>query len=310
VEPDFKQLKRMITILLEQAQIRYITLTGGEPFMHRDILKIIRFINDLGPGVMIISNGGMITPQVAARLKTMRVHYIQVTLGGADADTHDALCGDGTFRKLNRAVSCLRDAGITVGGSYLCTAHNYTQAGKVFDLFAGFDVKQVAFNRFNPSGESRRIMLSLMPTRSQVLTALAEVEQKAARYRLRVVSTMPLPPCVFDAGDFPHLEFGNCSAGTDHAQFAIGTNGNVRLCTLQKNAIGSLLETPLNELIHHRIVQNFRSAIPGFCKECPLAPGCLGGCGAAAEWVFGTADELDPFLAQHVMEDFKERVKA
>ena len=48
--------------------------------------------------------------------------------------------------------------------------------------------------------------------------------------------------------------------------------------------------------------------IPAFCEACPHREGCLGGCGAAAEWVFGRADELDPFLAQHVMVDFPKRV--
>jgi len=45
-----------------------------------------------------------------------------------------------------------------------------------------------------------------------------------------------------------------------------------------------------------------------FCKPCPHRDGCLGGCGAAAEWIFGQANELDPFLAQHVMADYAKRV--
>jgi hypothetical protein len=61
-------------------------------------------------------------------------------------------------------------------------------------------------------------------------------------------------------------------------------------------------------LIDNAESRAFRAALPPFCAPCPQRDACRGGCLAAAEWVFGSRGELDPFLAQHVMPDYTTRV--
>ncbi|MCP4150268.1 MAG: radical SAM protein [bacterium] len=305
-EPDFSTLEKIIKRLLEQVSVPAVTLTGGEPFLRSDIFDIIDLINtsaDEAPGgtaVNIISNGGTITAETAEKLSRRKVGYVQITLGGADAATHDNLCGTGTFEKAKQALHYLQEAGVRAGGSYLCTSLNNTQAGEVFEIFATLGVKQIAFNRFNPSGDQQRVAMKLMPTRTQVMEALEQANGKTGKYKLNVTNTMPIPPCVFDYNEYPHIKFGHCSAGDPRAQLAVGPDGNVKLCTLQKQTVGSVMETPLREILQGKGATGFRESIPEFCRGCPFAGICLGGCGAAAEWVYGSADQLDPFLAQHI----------
>jgi radical SAM protein with 4Fe4S-binding SPASM domain len=307
-EPDFESIKRLLCLAMDQVRLHSLTLTGGEPFLRKDIHEIIDLVNQKGIHVCIISNGALVTRETAKKLSRQKVNYVQVTLTGADARTHDALCGKGSFEKVNKGIENLQGFGVTVGGSYLCTSHNFHQAGEIFERFVSYHIKQIAFNRFNPSGDPRRIVMSLLPTRSQVLGALTAANRKSGQYRLKVYNTMPIPPCVFDYREFPNIQFSQCSAGIPDAQLAVGADGNVRLCTLQKQSLGSLRDTPLADIIAGEALKRFREQIPDFCKECPYASVCLGGCGAAAEWVFGSPAEPDPFIAQHIMPDFKERM--
>lgn len=307
-EPDFESIKKLLCLAMDQVRLHSLTLTGGEPFLRTDIHQIIDLVNQRGISVCIISNGGLVTRETAKKLSKQKVAYVQITLTGADAETHDALCGEGSFDKVKKGIENLQSFGVTVGGSYLCTSHNFHQAGEIFELFVSSNIKQIAFNRFNPSGDPRRIIMSLLPTRSQVLQALTVANQKSGQYKLKVYNTMPIPPCVFDYQEFPNIEFSQCSAGIPDAQLTIGPDGNVRFCTLQKQSLGSLWDTPLDTIIAGEAMKRFREQIPEFCKECPYASMCLGGCGAAAEWVFGSPAEPDPFIAQHVMPDFKERI--
>jgi radical SAM protein with 4Fe4S-binding SPASM domain len=307
-EPDFESIKNLLSLVMDQVRLHSLTMTGGEPFIRPDIHQIIDLVNQRGISVNIISNGGLITRETAEKLSRQKVNYVQVTLAGADAQTHDFLCGKGTFEKVKKALENLRRSGVFGGGSYLCTSHNFHQAGEVFELFVSLGVKQIAFNRFNPSGDPRRIDMSLLPSRSQVLQALTEANKKSGQHKLTVYNTMPIPPCVFDYQEFPNIKFSQCSAGMTETQVALGPEGNVRLCTLQKQSLGSVWDTPLETIMESEAVKQFREQIPEFCKECPLASICLGGCGASAEWVFGSPAELDPFVAQHVMPDFEERI--
>lgn len=308
-EPATADFKKIIDTIANQAEVKFFTLTGGEPFLREDIFQIIDWINEKGMVVNIISNGGMITPEIAKQLSRRKVNYVQITLGGANAETHDHLCGDGTFEKAKNAMKVLQKNGVMAGGSYLCTSYNYQQANDVLECFASLNVKQIAINRFSPGGEPRRINLEILPTRSQVIEALDAAEEKAVKHDLKLYNTMPIPPCVVDMQKYPHIKFSGCSAGYYEKQLAIGPDGQVRLCTLQKQRAGSILDLPLKEIIESETVTGFRKEIPEFCRECPFASACLGGCGAAADWVFGTTAEVDPFVGQHVLPDYEERVR-
>ena len=118
---------------------------------------------------------------------------------------------------------------------------------------------------------------------------------------------MPIPQCMVDEQNYPRVRFGQCSAGTDRAEYAIDPRGRLKLCTLQRDTIGSVLENRLADLTADESIVRFRASMPLFCEPCPHRSGCLGGCGAAAEWTFGDPAQLDPFLAQHVAPDFAER---
>jgi radical SAM protein with 4Fe4S-binding SPASM domain len=139
-----------------------------------------------------------------------------------------------------------------------------------------------------------------MPTRSQVLAALCQAEAFAARHDVRIHCTMPIPHCMVDEAGFPHVDFGVCSAATDQGEPAIDPTGSVKLCTLQRESIGSLFDRGLRDLLRGEALRRARERLPAFCAACPHGPSCRGGCGAAAEWVFSNPNALDPFLAQHV----------
>ena len=92
-ELDHDTLMGLLDKLLDENELEYVTLTGGEPFVRKDIHRIIDHLNDRGKGVVIISNGGMIQPDTIEALKGQWIHYIQITLAGANAETHDAVAG-------------------------------------------------------------------------------------------------------------------------------------------------------------------------------------------------------------------------
>ena len=300
---------RLVDRVLEEAELEHLTLTGGEPLMRRDLFEIVDYVNGCGLSVVLISNGGLIDEEAAQMLAGRDVRYVQVTFAGPDARTHDALCGMGSFREASSGVTNLVAAGVPVGGSFLCTRQNSLAAQTTLEWMYGHGVRShFAFNRFNPSGCGAGHLHQLMPTRSNVLEALEQAERFAAAHEVRIHCTMPIPQCMIDEQDYPRVRFGQCSAGTGRAEYAIDPRGRLKLCTLQRRTIGSVLDNRLADLIADESIARFRASIPLFCEPCPHRAGCLGGCGAAAEWTFGDPAQLDPFLAQHVMPDFAERL--
>jgi MoaA/NifB/PqqE/SkfB family radical SAM enzyme len=67
-----------------------VKLTGGEPLLHPDILKILEHIRDEGLDLVLETNGVLCTPEIAKALAACRLKLVSVSLDGADAYTHDS----------------------------------------------------------------------------------------------------------------------------------------------------------------------------------------------------------------------------
>ena len=104
---------------LEEAErlgVREYYLTGGEPFLNREIVEIIEAALALGP-VTVLTNGLLIRPETAARLRALSdaTPYsldLRVSIDGADAATNDPIRGAGTFDRIVAAMGVLARAGL------------------------------------------------------------------------------------------------------------------------------------------------------------------------------------------------------
>ena len=142
------------------------------------------------------------------------------------------------------------------------------------------------------------------------MVALEQAEARGRDHGMRLQVTMPVPQCVIEHSDYPHVNFGGCPIGTEMQELALGPDGGLRNCTLHTEKIGDAKTTSFAELAAAPARMHYRDVTPEFCAPCPLRKSCLGGCGAAAASVLGDPRGLDPFVAQHVDDDFSARLRA
>jgi MoaA/NifB/PqqE/SkfB family radical SAM enzyme len=100
----------------ERLGVREYYLTGGEPFLNREILEIVEAALALGP-VTVLTNGLLIRPETAARLRALSDASaysldLRVSIDGADAATNDPIRGPGTFDRIVAAIGLLARAGL------------------------------------------------------------------------------------------------------------------------------------------------------------------------------------------------------
>jgi MoaA/NifB/PqqE/SkfB family radical SAM enzyme len=70
-----------------------ITFSGGEPFMRKDILELVRFASNLGIGTHLTTNGTMITPALAKEICSSGLSTIAISIDSLDASVHDYMRG-------------------------------------------------------------------------------------------------------------------------------------------------------------------------------------------------------------------------
>ncbi len=135
-----------------------LILTGGEPLLREDIYDIARYGTDKGLRVVFATNGTLVTPDVARRLKDAGIKRISISIDGSDAGTHDDFRREpGSFDSSLKAIQYIKDAGIGYQINSTVTKRNITQIPAILDL--AIELKADALHIFLlvPTGRGKEI---------------------------------------------------------------------------------------------------------------------------------------------------------
>jgi radical SAM protein with 4Fe4S-binding SPASM domain len=301
--------------LLDALDLDHATVTGGEPFSHPRIFELFDLLQSRGVSFQIISNGTMITPELAARLAPYRVRYVQISLNGPDEALHAAHVGPGHFARTLAGIEALRAAGVPVVGCAVVTRKNAPRLGEILELFLSLGVRQVSLSRFSPAGYAARHAAQLLPSRSDFLAGFRQAVPYARDRGMTLICTMPVPPCAVEVEELAPIKFGSCAIGTTMQEIALGPDGRLKNCTLHRTPLGGVFDildegVDVASLVRAPELTEYKRETPEFCQGCLHEKSCGGGCGAAAEWVMGHARRYaDPFVLQHVDDELAERLE-
>lgn len=124
--------RAVIRAYLDEAEalgVREIYFTGGEPFLHKEMVEILQDTLERFPAT-VLTNGTLITPRTARRLGALAAASrfsleIRVSLDHPEAAQNDRVRGAGAFAKALRAVLRLQEAGLLP----IVTATEYLTVG-------------------------------------------------------------------------------------------------------------------------------------------------------------------------------------
>lgn len=130
-----------------------VTILGGEPTLHPNYVDAVRFAGKLGYEQVITTTNAQEPARKKFRLLTPEdFAYVQVSLDGGSAATHDAIRGEGTF---DEALTTM--AGLTVRGfdtRIICTVNraNRDDALRLLEIADQCGVSLVKFHVFSTIG--------------------------------------------------------------------------------------------------------------------------------------------------------------
>jgi radical SAM protein with 4Fe4S-binding SPASM domain len=137
----------------ERISDKTLVLSGGEPFLRRDIFDIIDYVNGSGYCAEILTNGTRVGPDIVEELRHRDVK-IRVSLDGCTPHTHEWMRGRGTFIRTVQAISELRDAGINVGITTAISSHNCHEIDKMLKFVDSLNVEFFQFIIVNRLGRA------------------------------------------------------------------------------------------------------------------------------------------------------------
>jgi AdoMet-dependent heme synthase len=112
-----------------------LVLSGGEPLYRHDIFTLAEYANSRGLRTALATNGTLVTPDVAQRIKQSGIKRVSISLDGADAPTHDSFRGiPGAFEAAIYGMKNLQRQGVSVQINTTIARHNAHQLPDVLTL--------------------------------------------------------------------------------------------------------------------------------------------------------------------------------
>lgn len=109
-EMTFEEINTHITPIIRNNKIRFITISGGEPFIRPDLGKVIGIFSAAGAVVSVNTSTHGMSQSLLDALSKYRVGNIQVSLHGI-GNTHDSIVRwPGAFHTVIANISLLRQA--------------------------------------------------------------------------------------------------------------------------------------------------------------------------------------------------------
>lgn len=306
-----------------------IAFSGGEPLVRSDILQLIRHASDKGIFVAIATNGTLITKEKARELKEAGLQYLQISVDGAKAETHDTFRGiPGSFDRTLEGIRSSVAEGFFVNISTTVTKRNVDEVPRIIDMCRNLGVDWFMAYNFIPAGRGKDMIdIDLSPEeREGLLKVLYKANSGSG---MQVLTTAPqfarvaLQQCsgsssimsthfynqAVDKNLLGLSEFiGGCGAGRFY--MALRANGNIDPCVFFPKTVGNIRHDDLKEIwLHDPLFTSLRNKdlLKDNCGHCEYRYHC-GGCRARANGYFNDPLAADPGCIRN-LDQYNEMVR-
>jgi radical SAM protein with 4Fe4S-binding SPASM domain len=290
-------MRELVFPQLRAARVARVTLTGGEPFAHAEVIGIVRDARRLGMKVTICTNATLIEPEQIEALQRLGSVSLNVSLDGFSAGSHGRFRGaPASFEVTKTAIRDLGAAGLLKG--ILVTPNMLAEPAEYAELcrFAvSCGAEYVLMNPLSPMGRGvrgTRRLAAPEPFMRSVSRAAEPFDEELDVVRIR-----------FPNDDRP---LSGCEAGTIIYVFA---NGDVTICPYlvfaartpraqhraEEFIVGNVLRDPdIPRRLDAYVLHDRSLAAPDpVCGDCALSESCGRGCPAAVVAAGGRLGDRD-----------------
>lgn len=297
IEKVIEQYKELLNIYIKNStNIKgHVNITGGEPFIRRDILDILKILHTNREyfSFGILTNGTYLNDENCKKLKEYGVSFVQVSIDGTPK-THDYIRGKGDFKKTIKALKILRKHRIRSMISFTAHKDNYMEYPYIARTARKYRVYKLWTDRLVPMGNGKEMESNLLSP-EEMLEYLNIVKQEQDKQLLNrsygTIIEMNRALNFLKTGKTTYT----CSAG--NSLITILENGDVLPCRRMPIPTENILDKSLKDIyFNNEVFKNLRKERePDIaCSKCLYFNICKGGSRCISYAVNGTPFGADP----------------
>lgn len=153
---EFFNLEVLRTIFqqLDDANVKTLKITGGEPFYHPQFQSILELTANARFETIILTNGMLLTENIMRLVKASNIK-LGISLDGITSKTHDFLRGTGSFQILYKKLQRLGKLGVDLTLTFTANKINEHELEELSAIaFNDLGVRCLFVNRLRPIGRA------------------------------------------------------------------------------------------------------------------------------------------------------------
>ena len=281
--------------------LQQVKLTGGEPLLHPEFLKLVEVVKREELGMVVETNGVLMTKEIAEAIAAVPRRFVSVSLDGVDAATHEWVRGvEGCYEASLHGIRDLVREGVHPQIIMSLFRENVDQIEALVSLAEDLKASSVKFNVIQPTARGQRMHES---EATLVVDEYIELgrwvdKQLAEQTQVRLYFDYPLA-----FRPLSSIAMGNgCGICGIFNILGVLSSGHYALCGigthLPELVFGEVgIDALANVWLDNPKLNELRARLPndltGICSDCLMNLQCLGSC--VAQNAYHSGDLLAPF---------------
>jgi SynChlorMet cassette radical SAM/SPASM protein ScmF len=280
----------LIKLAIEEGQplgLQSVKLTGGEPLLHPDFVKIVDVLREKKMGLTIETNGTLMTQDLAYYLKNnSTLAHISVSVDGAKSATHDPFRGvKGSFEKACNGINYLVEAGYRPQVIMSLHFGNVDEIEELVRLAEKMGAGSVKFNLIQPTGRGEAMTERNQVLDIQKLVQVGKWVEKDLQKRITIPLIFSWPMAFYSLKRL--LELKNNPTCGIFGILGILSTGHFAMCGIGvevpeliygKLGVDNLAEAWCNHPTLVSLRRDLPDNLEGVCGDCLFRIQCLGNC--------------------------------
>ena len=294
-EMSTEDVVRVLEIIRNDAQAPSVSFTGGEPALRSDLPFLVSEARRIGLRVNLITNGTLISKELAGRLAEADLNSAQVSIEGPSSRIHDSLTAvSGSFERSWQGINNLIQAGIKTQTNTTLNGVNAPHAEQIVELLAEEEMPRFAMNMLMPCGSSFDHD-DLRINYIEIGEIIKRVQDRSRELGIEFLWYSPTPYCLFN----PIANgLGNKSCAACDGLLSIDPEGEVLPCSSFDYGVGNILQSGFRAVWNspRSLYWRRKQYAPSHCQGCQTFDACAGAC--PLYWNAFGSSELEAALTE------------
>ena len=143
---------------LAEFHVPVLLFSGGEPLIRPDFFELAAYAAEKGVRPTLSTNGTLITPEVAQRIKEIGVGYVGISLDGLEKVNDEFRGMAGAYEKAMQGIENCVAVGQRVGLRFTINHHNIEELDHIFDFIEAEHIERVCFYHLVYSGRGEKMV--------------------------------------------------------------------------------------------------------------------------------------------------------